>query len=858
MIKLELRLRECNLFDVQKQLSVAFCQTTNRLLHSRAIKVSEIQELYNAITNQWDRKFFPHIVGYRCVKLKSRTLDKLPAELLSAFSCFDIYRAKVSELHSDKRGRFLALKRFYLTEAFSSYPEFHDYKYNYVVFVNDALYYHDLEAILYQNEAFGQLVSRKDFNFLIDESAFLCKKLRIYVPGYQQSAYMRCLSDYMNDLIISTIEGEVVHVDTKNNMQVKINQRIFTLPYYEHSCQPPYLQLLLLGQRMRFVRVGRNTVSMRRYRNIHCAKLNAIIQKGEPIKGTIISKKLVNMVLDLGYGIRALLPIEKRYQKVIFQQFQIGDIILVHRTQPIDAFYMNQVEGYRFFSLHAEIRMVVGLIVKFIRKGYKSFIKVVLGVNESTSVECEPTSHIYYGPGHYVILKRDEMGNFFLYKSLEKQYVSFSYIPQANTSTIFSNQYQYNISYAHSETIPMGKLIEVQPTCAYSLVPGNFFYYAVKSLGTVDSVTLPDFIGQPVNIGIDFCKRHGLTSPHIEYIPIEDSVSDENYILEMYPESGTAICSSHQILFVLPKLEVSPFQLFQDEQVYISSSTFVISKYLNIDFVFDEEWKTLFLEFFVNHIYATRFQLMYYLKLYQFEKGKPLERLISRCLALNILIQCDIQNEHRRSVRAYTLNPYVAGKCRQKVNNHIISHNVVYRLWDSASIKAALSINQAYLYLLSQYQNVPSVQYYSECAQYIKPTTAEKGFVKVHLCCILPGRTMLIFESVRDFTKTQYLNKKRLSYPEEYIDKILRLNAFVDERISLGLNEVVLYLLCETPTHQERLQNELNRNPRIQELKHVRLRYISDMDTNPNKFNSQVSPFPQIYTIMEEMEDDIR
>ena len=281
---------------------------------------------------------------------------------------------------------------------------------------------------------------------------------------------------------------------------------------------------------MRFVTVGRNTVSMRRYRNIHCAKLNAIIQKGEPIKGTIISKKLVNMVLDLGYGIRALLPIDKRYQKVIFQQFQIGDIILVHRTKPIDAFYMNQVGGYRFFSLHTEIRMVVGRIVKFVRKGYKSFITVVLGVNEFISVECESTSHIYYGPGHYVILKRDEMGNFFLYKSLEKQYVSFSYIPQANTSTIFSDQYQYNISYAHSETIPMGKLMEVQPTCAYSLAPGNLFYCAIKSLGSVESVTLPDFTGQPVNIGIDFCKRHGLTSPHIEYIPIEDSISDENYI----------------------------------------------------------------------------------------------------------------------------------------------------------------------------------------------------------------------------------------------------------------------------------------------------------------------------------------
>ena len=191
MIRLELRLRECNLFDVQKRLSVAFCQTTNRLLHSRTIKVSEIRELYIAITNQWDRKLFPHIVGYRCVKLKSQTLDKLPAELLSAFPCLDLYRAKVSELHSDRRGRFLALKRFYLIEAFSSYPEFHDYQYNYVVFVNDALYYHDLEAILYQNETFGQIVSRKDFNFLIDESTFLCKKLRIYVPGYWQSAYMR-------------------------------------------------------------------------------------------------------------------------------------------------------------------------------------------------------------------------------------------------------------------------------------------------------------------------------------------------------------------------------------------------------------------------------------------------------------------------------------------------------------------------------------------------------------------------------------------------------------------------------------------------------------------------------------------
>lgn len=857
MIKLELRLHKCNLFPDRKGLSSAFYQIADKMLRSGTIKVSEIRRLHAAIANRSEQEHFPHIVGRCCVNLKSAVLGKLPTELLSNFPCFNLYRAKVNELKSDRRGRFLALKQFYLTEPFVSCPEFHDYRHNYAVFVNDALYYHDLEAVVYQNETVSRFVSRRDFNFLINESIFLCQKLKIFVPGYQESAFMRSLDGYVNDLAISTVEGEVIHLDTRNNLQVKVGSKICRLPYYEHSCQPPYLQLLLLGQRMKFVMVDRNTVSMRRYRNIHCAKLNARIQKGEPLEGVIISKNLMNLVLDLGYGIRASLSIESRYQKVLIKQFQVGDTVLVRGVQSIDAFYMNRVEGFRFFSQNLQIRMVVGIILKFVRKGYKSFIAVALGINEFVSVECEPTSHIYYGPGHYVILKRDEGGNYSLYKPLWKQYISFSYGPKADVATIFGDCYQYYISFDYSENIPPDELIEIEPVCSYPLVPGNLLYCVIKSLGPVPSVVLPDFIGRPVNEGIDFCKKQRLDSPRVEYIPIEEPTLDENYILEMHPEPNTAVQLGHQVLFVVPKREVSPFQVFYNEQMNTSSTTLSISRYLNINMVFDEQWKLLVLEFFVNHLCANRFQLSYYLRLYQFEKDKPLDKLIDHCLSYNILIQCDIQNEHRRSVRTYTLNPNIAKKCRQMVGDRVISRNTNYIQWDSVSIKATLSTNQAYLYLLTQYKNVPNVRYYSEFAQYIKPATAEKGFVKIHLCCILPSQTILIFESVRDYTKTKYLRKNRLHYPEEYINKILRLDEFFAERSPRRPCKAIMYLLCETMNQQERLQNEISRDPRIQSLRHIQLRYTNDIDTNLNKINLQWNLFPQIDMDLEESKDDI-
>lgn len=160
-------------------------------------------------------------------------------EILSAFPCLDICRAKVSELHSDRRGRFLALKRFYLAESFASCPDFHDYRYNYVVFVNDALYYHDLKAVVHQNETIGRTASRGDFDFLIDESIFLCQKLKIYVSGYQESAYMRSLADYVNNLAISIVEGEIIHIDARDNLQVRTNRGQFNLPYYEQTASHP-------------------------------------------------------------------------------------------------------------------------------------------------------------------------------------------------------------------------------------------------------------------------------------------------------------------------------------------------------------------------------------------------------------------------------------------------------------------------------------------------------------------------------------------------------------------------------------------------------------------------------------------
>lgn len=603
--------------------------------------------------------------------------------------------------------------------------------------------------------------------------------------------------------------------------------------------------------------MGRNKISMRRYRNIHCAKLNDKIRKGEPLEGTIVSKKLASFVLDLGYGIRALLRIDKRGQKVIPKQFWVGDTILVQGVQPLDAFSMNQVKAYPFFSNHSEIQMAARLIVRFVRKGSKSFIVVALGVNEFMEVECETATHIYYGPGYYVILKREEGGNYTLYKSLRKRYISFSYGPQAEAKTIFGGQYQYYISFAYSETVPAGELKEIQPTCACSLVPDNLFYCAVKSMGPVDSVILPDFIGQPVNVGIDFCRKHGLANPRVEYIPVEDTSSNENYILEMHPEPGTAIRSSHQVLFAVPKIKISPSQTFQDEQVSLSSSTLSVSQYLDIDLVFDEDWKILVLKFFVNHFYATRFQFLYYLKLHQLEKDKSLEKLISRYMAFNILIRCDIQNEHRRSVRCYTLNPYVVKRCRSRVGDRVVSHNVADYFGDSATIKSALSANQAYLYLRTQYQDIPGVRYYSELVQYIRPATAEKGFAKIHLCCVLQRRALLIFESVRDYTKTRYLNKTRRPYPEEYIDKILRLETFAAERSPWDPYEVILYLLCETQSHQERLQDELSQDRRIRRMRHIQLRCINDMDTNLNKFDLHTSLFPRINTDKEETEDGI-
>lgn len=763
----------------------------------------------------------------------------------------------MSELHNDRRGRFLALKQFYLAVPFTFCLEFHNYRHNYFVFVNDALYFHDLEAVVQQNEIFGRIASRRDFDFLIDETAFLCKKLNVYVPGHQESAYIRSLTDYVNNLAISTVEGEVIHIDTQGNMQVWTNRGQFDLPCYEHNCQSPYFQMLLLGQRMKFVVMDGNKVSIRRYRNIHCAKLNSKIRKGEPLEGTIVSKELENLVLDLGYEIQASLQIVKCSQKVISKQFQVGDVVLIQSVQPLDAFNMNQVEAYHFFSHHLEIQMMVGLIIRFVRKGSKSFITVALGINELIEVECETTAHIFYGPGHYVILKREEEGKYSLYKPFWKRYVSFSYGPKAEVNTIFEGQYQYYISFANSETVPVDEVNEIQPACAYSLVPGNLFYCVVKSLGPVDSVILPDLIGQPVNVGIDFCRTHGLTSPWVEYIPMEDSRLDEDCILEMHPAPGTTIHPSHQVLYAVPKKEISPFQIFRDEQVRLSSSTRSISQYLDIDSVFDDDWKILVLKFFAYHAYATRFQLLYYLKLHQLEKEQPLERLLSRCLALNILIRYDIQNEHRCSVRAYSLNPLVAKKCHKKVGDRILPHSFLYYFGDSATIKTVLSANQAYLYLHTQYRGVSSVRYYSEFIQNIRPATVEKGLVKIYLCCVLQRRAVLFFESIRDYTKTRYLNKKRLPYPEEYINKILRLETFVAERSPWDPYEVILYLLCETRNHQELLRDALSQDSRIQGIRHIQLRYITDIDTNLNRFDPKTSPFPQIDMDKEETENAI-
>lgn len=857
MVKMELRLYRYNLSEVRVQLSKTFYQIADRVLRSGTIKISEIQKLHSVIANKWDRKHFPHIVGHSCINLKSTIIDKLSIELLNDFPCLNLYKAKISELHDDRRGRFLALKRFYLLESFVSNLEFQDYRYNYVVFVNDSLYYHDLEAVVYQNETAGHFISRRDYNHLLDESIFLCNKLKIYVPGYQQSAYMHSLASYVNDLAISVVEGEIFHIDCQNNMRVKIGSNVYILPYYEHSCQPSYIQLLLLGRRMRFIVVDWNIVSMRRYRNIYCTKLNAKIQKGEPLEGIIVSKRLANLVLDLGYGVRALLPVDKRYQKVLFRQFQVGDTILVQGVQMLDSFYMNRVEGNRFFAQHPEIRMIVGVIVRFVRKGHKSFIVVALGISEFVSIECESTTHIYYGPGCYVILKRDDEGNYSLYKPLWQQYISFSYVSRADVSSIFNGQYQYQISFAYNEIVPLGNLVEVQPTCACTTVPGNLFYCAIKSLGPEPTIVIPDFTGQMVNVGIDFCKKHGLATPRVEYIPIEDSYLIENYILEIYPKPGTPIQLGNQIKFVVPKREVSPFQIFENEQINISSFTLSISKQLNINLIFDEKWKLLVLEFLVNHLFATRFQLLYYLKQHGFEKEKLLDKLISHCITYNIFIQSDIQNEHRRSVRLYALNPYIVKKCRGIVGSHVVSHNAVYRLRDSVYIKAALSINQAYLYLLTQYQNTPEVRFYSEFVQYIKPATAEKGFVRIHLCCILPKQALLLFESVRDFTKTPYLSKMRRPYPESCIDKILRLSSFISERSPWGTYKVELYLLCETPNHQKQLQSMIQGDPRLHGLKEVQIHYINDMDTNLNNFNSQMCLFPQIDTNTEEIENGI-
>jgi len=789
------------------------------------------------------------------MNLKSTIIDKLSIELLNDFPCLYLYKAKISELYDNRRGRFLALKHFYLSELFVSNSEFQDYRYNYVVFVNDSLYYHDLEAVVYQNETAEHVISRRDFNHLIDESIFLCKKLKIYVPGYQQSAYIRSLANYVNDLKICAVEGEIFHVDCKNNMQVKIGSNIYVLPYYEHSCQPSYIQLLLLGRRMRFIIVDRNIVSMRRYRNIYCIKLNAKVQKGEPLEGIIVSKKLTNLVLDLGYGVRALLAVDKRYREILFRQFQVGDTILVQGVQILDSFNMNRVEGYRFFLQHPEIRMIVGVIVRFVRKGYKSFIIVAIGISEFVSIECESITHVYYGPGCYVILKRDDEGNYSLYKPLWHQYISFSYVSKVDANNIFDGQHQYQISFAYNEIVPMGNLVDIQPTCSCTSVPGNLFYSAIKSLGPAPTIVIPDFTGQPVNIGIDFCKKHGLATPRVEYIPIEDSNLNENYILEIYPKPGTPVQLGNQIKFVVPKREISPFQIFKNEQINISSFTFSISKQLNFDLIFDEEWKLLVLEFLVNHIFATRFQLLYYLKQHRFEKEKLLDKLISHCIFFNIFIQSDIQNEHRRSVRVYALNPYIVKKCRGIVGSLVVSHNAVYRLRDSVYIKAALSINQAYLYLLTQYQNTPEVRFYSEFVQYIKPGTAEKGFVRIHLCCILPNQALLLFESVRDFTKTPYLSKMRRSYPEGCIDKILRISSFISERSPWGPYKVELYLLCETPNHQEQLQNMIHGDLRLHSLKEVQIHYINDMDTNLNNYNPQMCLFPQIDTNMEEIEN---
>lgn len=854
-------LHEQNLCTVQEHFSETFYQIFNSLCQSKTVKLENILNLRDAVSNKWDREYFPYIAGSRCITLKSVTIYKLPEKLMNDFPVLNLYRAKVYELHNDIRGRFLALKRFYLTEPFTYCRQLHNCQHNYAVFVNDALYYHDLDAVLYQNEAFSRFADPRDYDFLIKETAFLCRKLNIYVPGYQQSAFIRSLSDYVNDLTISTVEGEVIHIDTRNNMQVKSTQGIFNLPFCEHSCQPSYLQMLLLNRHMKFIKVNQNTVSMRRFRNIHCAKLNTKIQKREALEGTIMRKNSANLVLDLGYGIRALLPIDKRNREVLLHQFQIGDTILVQSTQPIDAFNMNHVKGYHFFSLHPEIGMMVGIIVKFMRKGYKGIIIVALGIDEFVSVECDSTPHIYYGPGQYVILKRNETGAYLLHKSFWKQYVSFSYGPKADVDTVLGGKYQYYISFAYSEKIPADKLTEIDPLCTCPAAPRNLFYCVKKSLGPVANVTLPDFTGRSVNEGIDFCKKHGLASPQVMYIPAEDAedfVPDGDYILEMFPGPETVVRSGHQVLFTVPELEISPFQVFQDEQVSFSSFTRSISQYLNIDFVFDEEWKILVLEFLVNHLCATCFQLRYYLKLCRFEKRTPLDKLLSRCLALNILIQCDIQNEHRRSVRAYILNPYVAKRCRDKVKSRIISHNVVYRLWDSVSIKAALSCNQAYLYLMTQYHNVSNVKYYCEFVQYIRPATAEKGFAKIHLCCVLRDQALLLFESIRDFEKTRYLSKNRLSYPREYIEKILRLDAFVAERSPWEPYKVMLYLLCETPGHQEQIQNEFSQNSLIQALRHVQLCYTNDMDTNLNNFNFQTVLFPKIDKKTEETEDDDR